>query len=80
MRLSPVEAPVGPLSPLQFVVGLGALLIGFLALPVVIGFGSPLSILIFGFGLFQAWKINRATPVEITGPHWRVPQAPAMPV
>lgn len=54
--------------------------LGFLALPVIIGISSPLSILIFGFGLYQAWKVNKATPVEVTGPHWRTPHAPPLPV
>jgi hypothetical protein len=75
-----VAAPVGPLTPVQLLVGLVVLFAGFLALPVLIGIGSPLSILIFGFGLFQAWKVNKATPVTVTGPHSRMLQAPSLPV
>jgi hypothetical protein len=74
------DAPVAPLSLAQLPLALGVLVLGFLALPVVIGISSPLSILIFGFGLYQAWKVNKATPVAVTGPHWRMLQAPPLPV
>ncbi len=44
------------------------------------GISSPLSLLIFGFELYRAWVMNKATPVEVTGPHWlHTPQAPPFP-
>jgi hypothetical protein len=63
-------------SSLALPLALAVLVLGFLALPVVVGIGSPLSILIFGYGLYQAWKMNKATPVAVTGPHWRTAQMP----
>lgn len=38
------------------------------ALPVLVAFGSPISALILGFGLFEAWKQNRRANVELSGP------------
>ncbi len=44
-------------------------LIGFVfALPVRMGMESPLLILIYGFGLFQAWQTSRKPDVTIAGP------------
>jgi hypothetical protein len=39
------------------------------ALPIIVAFGSPISALILGFGLFEAWKQNRRTNVELSGPY-----------
>lgn len=65
-----------PPTLVQFVIALFVVFFGFLALPVLVGIGSPLNLLIFGFGLFQAWKSCKATPTEVTGPHWRTMQTP----
>lgn len=55
-------------SPGELAVALLALL-GFLyALPVLMGFQSPMGLLIIGFALWEAWKINRATPIVFRGP------------
>ncbi len=48
------------------------------AAPFLGGAQSILGLLIIGFGLWEAWKINRATPLEITGPH-RVGAPPPVP-
>lgn len=61
--------------PILVIVGV----LGFFALPVLVGISGPLNFLIFGFGLYQAWKSTKATPVAVTGPHWRIPQPPALP-
>ena len=39
------------------------------SVPIVVGIQSPISLLIFGIGLWQAWRMNRATEVNITGPY-----------
>jgi hypothetical protein len=44
-----------------------------LALPVIVGIDSPLSALIFGFALWQAWRMNRRASLAITGPFSRSP-------
>jgi hypothetical protein len=48
------------------------------AAPFLGGAQSILGLLIVGFGLWEAWKINRVTPLEITGPH-RVGAPPPVP-
>ena len=46
-----------------------ALLIGFAySLPVLVAFQSPISGLIFGFALWEAWKINRGVRLAFNGP------------
>ncbi len=66
---APVAAPAKPtfsLGELAFVV---VLLVGFLyALPVIAGFESPIGLLIIGFALWEAWKINRRTRLDFQGP------------
>jgi hypothetical protein len=36
--------------------------------PILAGFSSPLLLLILGFGVYQAWKMNRAVTMHFTGP------------
>ena len=36
--------------------------------PILAGFSSPILLLILGFGVFQAWKMNRRISADITGP------------
>ena len=36
--------------------------------PILAGFSSPILLLILGFGVFQAWKMNRGAAVDISGP------------
>jgi len=73
---APVEKPTLAQLPLL----LGIVVLAFLALPIGVGISSPLSILIFGFGLYRAWAMNKATSIEVTGPHWlHTPQAPPFP-
>ena len=44
-------------------------LIGFTyAIPVIVAFQSPISGLIFGFALWEAWKINRRVQLAFNGP------------
>ena len=68
------EAPgdAGALPPptlLEFFLAV-ALLVGFAyALPVMVGFQSPMVLLIVGFGLYEAWIINRKVPLVINGPY-----------
>ena len=40
-----------------------------LSLPIIVGFQQPIGLLIVGFALYEAWKINRRVPLAITGPH-----------
>jgi hypothetical protein len=46
------------------------LMLGFLiAAPVVIGFSNPLHLVIVGFALYEAWKLNRMPAFKIAGPY-----------
>lgn len=56
--------------------GVGAilLLLGFvvlfsLALPIIAGFSAPITLLITGFGLMQAWRMNRKIDLLVSGPY-----------
>jgi hypothetical protein len=40
-----------------------------LVAPFLGGFQNVMGIAIIGFGLWEAWKINKASPATITGPH-----------
>ena len=73
----PAEAPDEPTL-------LGALfamviIVGFIcAIPFLSGIQNILGILILGFGLYEAWKLNRRIPVVVTGPHVIVSTQPAL--
>ena len=54
-----------------------AMMLGFLFIaPVMIGFSSPLHLLIVGFALYEAWKLNRTPVFAISGPHRLATPAP----
>ena len=48
-------------------------------IPFLAGAKNILGILIIGFGVYQAWQMNRGIPLEITGPHPLAPGAPTTP-
>src|SRR2546425_1113490 len=39
------------------------------AAPIMIGISNPLHLLIAGFALYEAWKLNRGVAIRITGPY-----------
>jgi hypothetical protein len=47
-----------------------------LAAPLLQGVGNIIGVLIISFGLWQAWKLNTATPLAVAGP-FRLDAAPA---
>lgn len=65
----------GPLATVFAVV----LLLGFLyAVPFLAGIENIIGILIIGFALYEAWKLNRRVELTVTGPHQvAAPGAPA---
>jgi hypothetical protein len=82
----PAAAPAEGQEP---AVGSGGILIALLlyaAFVLAIAFAAPflggveniMGIVIIGIALYEAWKINRAAPLEITGPH-RVGSKPSPP-
>jgi len=56
---------------LGVVIGVGALVVLALMVPVlsIIGGGSIIGVLIYGFALWEAWKFAAATPPMVSGPH-----------
>jgi hypothetical protein len=52
----------------QFFVALGFLFALAAAMPIMVGVQSPILLLIVGFGLWEAWKINRRRTLTISGP------------
>ncbi|MFO1023388.1 MAG: hypothetical protein U0903_22255 [Planctomycetales bacterium] len=68
------------LTPVGFVVGIALIFAFLLALPILAGISQPIGLLIVGFALWEAFKLNRKVNLVITGPHnvGRTPdQAPA---
>ncbi|MDQ6633352.1 MAG: hypothetical protein M3Z10_01200, partial [Gemmatimonadota bacterium] len=53
----------------------GALLALSVALPILVGLGSPISILILVFGLLQAWRMNKRVQLSVSGPYRLAPSA-----
>ncbi|HEU4570709.1 MAG TPA: hypothetical protein VFS07_09065 [Gemmatimonadales bacterium] len=57
-------------GPLMVVVGLGALVVAILALPVLIVVGGGvISVLFYAIALFEAWRFTRAAPLPVSGPY-----------
>jgi len=53
-----------------------------LSLPIAANLTSPIGLLIVGFALFEAWKLNQRVAIKISGPHAlsaRIPAAAAAP-
>ena len=59
--------------------GLSNLVFSAYRLPFAGGAENILGMLIIGFGVYQAWQMNRGIDLEITGPHPLAPGAPATP-
>jgi hypothetical protein len=58
-----------PLTFGGFMFGVIALLVFAAALPFLAGLENLIGLVIIGFGLWEAWKINKRPVVVITGPH-----------
>ncbi|HEX3531547.1 MAG TPA: hypothetical protein VH988_31195 [Thermoanaerobaculia bacterium] len=69
-QVDPAQKPAAAerLTPGTVLVGLGALFLIAAAGPILAGTHSPILLLIVGFGLWEAWKLNRRFPLTITGP------------
>ncbi len=64
-------------GPLALLFGVIVLLRLAYAGPVIIGFSSPLHLLIAGFALYEAWKLNRGVALRVTGPYQAARAAPS---
>ena len=58
-----------PVTPLAVAIGLVVLFVLALAAPVLMGLEDIMGLIIIGIALFEAWKINKRTVLNITGPH-----------
>jgi len=57
-----------PVSFVEAIIGLGALIVLIYSIPVLLGMQSIIGLLIVGFGLYQAWSMNKRIQTEIKGP------------
>ncbi|PYP80593.1 MAG: hypothetical protein DMD25_03205 [Gemmatimonadetes bacterium] len=55
--------------PLAVAVALGLIVVLAYAAPIMIGITSPIHLLIAGFALYEAWKLNRGVAFQVTGPY-----------
>jgi hypothetical protein len=63
------EANAAASGPLETALALASLVGLMLALPFLAGFQNVIGILIIGFGVYEAWKLNQRRPFQVTGPH-----------
>jgi len=73
-------APEAPLGPGRALLALVALFMFCIALPVLVGLESPMTFVIVGIALWEAWRVNRAAPFQVSGPFEVGPPAAAAPV
>jgi hypothetical protein len=62
------EASVAAPVPMQMLMAFGLILAFALAAPFLGGFENIIGILIIGFALWEAWKLNRPVALQIEGP------------
>lgn len=67
------EAP--PPSAAGLLIGLALLVVLACAAPFLAGAGNLLGMLIIGFALWEAWKLNRAVKLDFAGPFQAAPHA-----
>lgn len=59
-----------------FMFAIGATLLLVLALPIMVGMGSIISVIILALGLLQAWRMNKAVEINVSGPYRLADPAP----
>ena len=64
-----VVAKAEAIGPLGFAVGVVVLLGVLYATPFLAGLENAIGILIIGFALYEAWKLNRRMELRVSGPH-----------
>lgn len=67
----PPSTPAAPSGVVVILLGLGALLLLIVSLPVlvIINSGSVILVIIYAVGLFEAWKLTRRVDPLVSGPH-----------
>ena len=56
-------------GPLAVAFGLALIIALAYAAPIMLGITSPLHLLIAGFALYEAWKLNRGVALRVSGPY-----------
>ena len=56
-------------GPLTLILGIAALTAFAFAARILIGIASPIHLLIAGFALYEAWKLNKGVALRVTGPY-----------
>jgi hypothetical protein len=64
----PPRPPRGSITFGRALMGVGAILLLAAAMPFLMGAKNLIGLLIIGFGLWEAWKLNRRTDLSISGP------------
>jgi hypothetical protein len=54
---------------LALAIGIAVVLALAYAAPIIIGVSSPLHLVIAGFALYEAWKLNKGIDLRVTGPY-----------
>jgi hypothetical protein len=57
------------MGPIGFMIGIVVLLAILYATPFLAGIENLIGLLIIGFALYEAWKLNRRTELRVSGPH-----------
>jgi len=57
------------MTPGRFLLGVVAIILIAAATPFIAGFENILGLIIIGFALYQAWKMNRRVPLVVNGPY-----------
>ena len=63
------KSSASKIGPLGFAVGAVILIAVLYATPFLAGVQNLLGLLIIGFALYQAWKMNRRADLKVSGPH-----------
>jgi len=58
-----------PVGPLGVMLAVALMVVLAYAAPIMIGITSPLHLLIAGFALYEAWKLNKGVSLSIAGPY-----------
>jgi hypothetical protein len=75
----PASPPAANHAPgVQLLIAVGLLLAFAMAAPFLGGFENIIGILIIGFALWEAWKMNRRVPMQIQGPFRLAPAPPGV--
>ena len=74
------EPPSEEVGVVSFIIGVIALTGLTLSLPILVAIdGGVISLVIVGFGVWEAWRVNKRITIDITGPHELATQPPSLP-